>query len=384
MLLFTLISCTSAPEGPDYIQRFGAAPEAVIAEVSAMPDPVRQEAAVIQLCEAYPGYTAQLCAALPDGPARLRCDRFNARPHLWSITPDTPSTGRLGLPAPLLGMWQDTDADSSTCRADDHACLEARVRQLAPQDAIPDIAATCKAYVDRRLESDCFFAASELLPYGPDLYPRAMRLCAGSGMYAHECHGHVLLRMRVDDPEPLSAARLLQEEDAIARFWAAQSPDFAPEAIGLYWSTTMARDVGTVQPFPAALRGVLPQRLMPHLRSAVALRVINEDDPIETARAVMRGEPRDIPRAFMPPIMPEKTVWRGRPADAPVSGWIFFNDVRGGKRPVHADPDIDLHLAVMTAVAMRNPPRTALLEALQEDPRPTVSWAARRLLQPPR
>lgn len=377
LLLLSACAASPQPAAPALRDAFSADPQATIAQVSQMDDPIAQEAVVIDLCETFPGYTAQLCAALSDGPARDRCERFNARPHLWSITDQTPSSGRLGLPSGFLASWEDTPAQPGECAPSAHACLEARVQALAEKDALEAVAATCRAYADARLQNDCFFAASEQVPYGADLYARAMPLCAGSGRYAHECHGHVLLRMRADDPAPLSADRLLAEEQAIAHFWADRDPAFGQAAADLYWATVASRALGTAEPFPAVLAASLPERVQPHVRSAVALRVINADDPIAAAQAAMRGQPAPLEKAFMPPVMPEARLWLGDPSPER----IYFNDVRGGQRPVHADPDIDLHLAVMTAVAMRNPPRRDVLERLRSDPRPPVQQGAARLLR---
>lgn len=381
MILSALIACTpQPPPAVDYRAAFGEDPTAVTEVVRQMSDPIEQEIVVIALCEAYPGYTAELCAALPAGAARTRCERFNARPHLWSITDTAPASGRLGLPSDFTQLWDDTAPDPGPCREDDHGCIEARVRELATSGKIDAVAQTCRSFADARLENDCFFAASELVTYGEDLYERAMPLCAGSGRYAHECHGHVLLRMRADDPEAPSAERLLEEEASVLQLWSEHDAGFGAKAVDLYWSTAAARSIGTALPFPSALTESLPERVMPHLRSAVALRVINEADPIARAREAMSGVEVSLPRAFMPPVMPEARLWLGSQAgDLPLER-ISFNDVRGGQRPVHPDADVDLHFAVMTAVAMRSPPRRDVLEGLRLDPRPPVRWGASRLL----
>ena len=136
-----MMACWSAgePEGPDRVNRFNSEPDVVIAEVLAMTDPVAQEVAVLELCEAWPGYTSTLCAALPEGAARSRCDRFNARPHLWSIEQNSTSaswsggvsSGRLGLPAAFLQTWSGAAAAAGECAGSDHACLEAAAQGSA-------------------------------------------------------------------------------------------------------------------------------------------------------------------------------------------------------------------------------------------------------------
>ena len=254
------------------------------------------------------------------------------------------------------------------------------MRSRAASGDVDAVAEICKSYADRRLQGDCFFAASELLPYTLDLYTGAVSLCAGSAMYAHECHGHVLLRLHADDPEPLSAERLTEKAAVVKGFWDARDPGFGAQAVDLYWATAASRAIGTAEPFPVALFSELPVGVLPHLRSAVALRVINEPDPVAAAEAVVRGERADLPKAFMPPVMPAVQVWRApQPGDL-VRDPIFFNDVRGGKRPTSTDPAVDLRIAVLTAVAMRSPPRREVMVSLSETGDLRVRWAARELL----
>lgn len=382
MWSFLLFACSQAPPPRDWVAEFDRDPQAVIAAVASLSDPVQQEAVVITLCEAYPGYTAELCPALAPGAARERCERFNERPHLWSITtPADPGKGRLGLPETLMQRWADQAANSGTCGGGDHGCLEENAARFAARGELEAVASVCKAFGDTRLVNDCFFSASEQVPMGDRLYAQAMLLCAGSGMYAHECHGHVLLRLAAEGRAGVEAEALLAEEQRIRQFWDAHDAAFGTDAVDLYWSTIMARQLGTLQPFPQPVLTTLPDRLMPHLRSAVALRVIEEARPIAVAQSVFAGAPPSLRRAQLPPMMPEIRLWQTATPHPEIQSWIFFNDVRGGRRPVHSDPDIDLHLAVMTAVAMKNPPRIDVLHALMEDERPVVQWGARSLLE---
>ncbi len=391
-MLLALLAChpEPVPQGPDLVTRYATEPDAVIAEVRAMADPVEQEIAVLALCESWPGQTAALCEALPEGAARSRCERFNARPHLWSIEDSSAtaswtggaSSGRLGLPDGFLATWSATPPAPGECAVSDHACLDSAARGLAEAGDVAGAAGVCRAF-SGRLADDCFFATSELLPYGPDLYSRAMPLCAGSGDFAPECHGHVLLRLRAGDYNPLSTERLEQEADGVRRFWLEREPSYAPLAVDLYWSTAAARTLGTAQPFPVSVFSSLPANIHPHIRSAIALRVTGEADPMGAALAVLSGGSANLPRAFGPgaPVMPPARLWRGRRQSEPTLSRIFFNDVRGGQRPVHPDPSTDLGLAVLTACAMRQPPRLDVLEAAYADEsNPLLRWGAVRLL----
>ena len=391
-MLWVMLACRqdAVSDGPDLVERYGTEPDAVISEVRAMTDPVTQEAAVLALCEAWPGRTTALCEALPEGAARSRCARFNARPHLWSIEQNSTSaswtggasSGRLGLPDSFLQHWSGTPADPRACEISDHACLEETALSLAEAGDVDGAAGVCLSF-SGRLAHDCFFAASELLPYGADLYTRAMPLCAGSGDFGPECHGHVLLRLRAGDYNPLSTARLEEEASSVRQFWFAREPAYAPLAVDLYWSTAAARTLGTAQPFPVSVFSSLPANLHPHIRSAIALRVTGEADPVAAARGVLTGGNANLPRAFGPgaPVMPPARLWRGRRQEEPNLNRIFFNDVRGGQRPVHPDPSTDLILAVMTASAMRQPPRLDVLEdAYADENEPLLRWGAIRLL----
>lgn len=391
-MFWVILACRqeALPEGPSLVERYGTAPEVVIAEVTAMADPVAQEVAVLSLVESWPGQTAALCKALPNGAARDRCARFNSRPHLWSIAGSSSSarwsggagSRRLGLPDRFLETWSGTPAAPGDCATTDHACLEAAARSFAEADDISGAAGICAVF-SGRLAYDCFFAASEMVPYGPDLYTRAMPLCAGSGDYAPECHGHVLLRLRAGDYNPLSTARLEQEADSIRQFWLTREPAYAPFAVDLYWSTAASRTLGTAQPFPVSVFSTLPASVHPHARSAIALRVTGTEDPLAIATAVLSGGSADLPQAYSPgaPMMPPSKLWRGVRQGQSGLSWIFFNDVRGGQRPVHPDATTDLGLAVLTACAMRQPPRIDVLEDAYADlNNPLLRWGAVRLL----
>ncbi|MFT5684541.1 MAG: hypothetical protein ACI8RZ_005482 [Myxococcota bacterium] len=391
-MIWVMLACRqdTVSQGPTLVERYETESEAVIAEVRAMGDPIAQEVAVLALCESWPGQTAALCKALPEGAARSRCERFNTRPHLWSIKDSSASaswtgwvgSGRLGLPAAFLTTWDATPPAPGACEITDHACLEDAAHSLAEAGDVEGVAGVCNSFTGR-LADDCFFTASELLPYGPDLYTRAMPLCAGGGDFGPECHGHLLLRMRAGDYNPLSAERLEQEANSIRQFWFAREPSYAPHAMSLYWSTAASRTLGTAQPFPVSIFDSLPANVHPHIRSAIALRVTGEAEPLATAYAVLSGGSATLPLALGPgaPMMPPARLWRGRRQGEPELSRIFFNDVRGGQRPVHPDASTDLGLAVLTACAMRQPPRLDVLEDAYADLNsPLLRWAAVRLL----
>ena len=80
-------------------------------------------------------------------------------------------------------------------------------------------------------------------------------------------------------------------------------------------------------------------------------------------------------------MMPPARLWRGQRSGEPQLQRVFFNDVRGGQRVIHPDPDTDLVLAVMTASAMRQPTRTDVLEGVyRSETAPILRWGAIRLL----
>ena len=58
----------------------------------------------------------------------------------------------------------------------------------------------------------------------------------------------------------------------------------------------------------------------------------------------------------------------------------FFVPLAGGRRPVHPDPQVDLRLAVLTAMAHLRQPRLDYLVSALEDEDAMVRWTAARLL----
>ncbi len=231
--------------GGDPVQRWPDQPDAVLAEVAAMTDPVSRLAVVIAVTEAHPGTTQALCQLLPPGPDQARCDRLNLRPHLQGASPagGAPAGGTPGAPsgrnpgggaqaaavramtslsgpgivrdlvaqAPPADPWAEQPVVETACAdaADPRACTNREAAGAMGRGEPAVAAATCRGLPDARWRQECFFFAAEnplegaigepgARGAGPRDLPliqaragHAVSLCLGSGDFLAQCLRHV-------------------------------------------------------------------------------------------------------------------------------------------------------------------------------------------------
>ncbi|MCB9760098.1 MAG: hypothetical protein H6739_09715 [Alphaproteobacteria bacterium] len=366
LTLLLLLACTSTPEDPAdaLVAAWPEDPDGVAARVRALDDPVVQQVAVSRLAERYPGQTGALCAALEAGPARDRCARFNQRPHLWTVPPRAADAAPALRPAPpadvvvpdaLLDIWAATAPDPGSCSADDGLCLSTRAREAAAAGRVSAAAAACVSVDDDRARQDCFFAAAEAVPPGPDQYADAVRLCLGAGSFASMCHGHVLIAV-LSRPGPFALPPLVEQAARVRDAWtdAWANPEVGQRAVERLWSLAVAGRADTI-PDPLTLAEGAPPEAAQQLRNLHA----------ERRWAVDRARDGGLWRDYYPGE-------QGIPA-------VFLLDLGTGARPADDDPARDLALAELEAAARVEDGQDALVEALAGDDA-LLRWSAARLL----
>ena len=100
---------------------------------------------------------------------------------------------------------------------------------------------------------------------------------------------------------------------------------------------------------------------------------------MQTIHRALRGESLRLSKARGPgaPRYSPRPLWKTRTDNL---NWIRFCDIRGGWRPVHDTPEIDITWALLTASAMANPPRLDFWENLDQS-NWEVRWAMAHLLK---
>lgn len=430
-LVFAAITaCEQEPVAPppldidDLIARYANDPKGVRAEVLRISDPVLQDVAVMRLVEEYPGRTEGLCDSVPFGPARDRCTRFNNRPHLWGSyvkssgqgveswsRPDDFRARGTGaeFPDTLLERWAETAPRGDVCAAGDtpfHLCLEMSANDAAMRGDAETAAGYCMAAAEGRIRWDCFYStALAVTPkcdtahppppggvagHSTDVrfdYPRAAELCLGAGEYAAECHGHVLRgASELGAAAAASEADRLQQAVSVAEsielHWADREPGVGRATQEIYWALTARKTVERNLLPSGNVVERYPEGAHPHLRAAVAQRLIGAEDPLEATRTRLAGsfEPddgTDIRPHLEFELSPR--FWDTDLEGEADFGATYYLDVGAGRRATDPDPETDLALAVLEAAARSPSPRLDLIGDALDDERLIVRWSATRL-----
>ncbi len=276
MYALVLMACTSAPPlTPDLaVTRFEQDPQALQAEIAALPDALERQALVLALAETFPGETLGFCELLEER-ARKRCEAANNRPHLSADKQPPEPLGALmqGWPSP----WKDWPGTGSRSDALSRA-------KVAPN--IDEAAAACHAQPLGRYRDECFFQAAEAR--------EEPKLCLGAGGFAPNCLGHVARRTAEhaptsDSPDWDAFGARVSSHDMLGQ--TATRYEDRVWALALRSATARAGSPG------GHLADHLPEAALPHLRCGLALRLV-QDQPqasLEDLRALLAARPAPSP-----------------------------------------------------------------------------------------
>ncbi len=388
-------------------------PAAVTARVTSIPDEFTRTVVVGRLCEAYPGATRALCASLPMGPSRERCDRLNSRPHL-SVVPGAAAIGNSAAtggvpsddaPAPELPMAPPTPSfpevrlplpalpaevpDACADVADRGACLDRAAANavIAGQPGVAD--AICARHADTRWADECRFSSAEegVRARRGEAYPAAAVLCGASSRFAQECWAHVLTRLPRNIPLPNAAkpkARAAIELAAtIRRTWEGAGERVADVHVGRFWALYFANVYRRAAEVDGTPLDVYPEEAWPHARAAATVRL--------HALGRLQGGYAEQLTQLREALAHRKVVSTGRgegsdlvyvpELGAPVTDGPTVSFLGAPRRALGADEEQDLRMCLVESAARTATPQVALLREAAAGDDPRVAAEARRLLE---
>jgi len=424
LLLPTLVACRSGPPArmedcADLacrkawaVQRWPSDPQAVTAAVLALQDPLEQLAVSSEVAETWPGGSQALCAALPRGAARERCNQLNTRLHLGqdlarltAASPRTapgPASWRIdttALPPSPLRDASTTDDPCPAAQADDAGgCREHAAVRAASQGDATRAAALCLAVGSDKWRAECAFQAAEArLEAGrsPADLAGAVDLCLLADRYADNCFGHLALRLGETVP-PLDSAtaqdwdRLRVQAQALASVLHERGADtIVPTELGLFWAETMAQAMLRSRTLSGDALDFLPPEAVPHVHAALAAALVQATprqgrphlEALRDQLAQVLATRRDGPVPPGPPVRtwrPHQDLWpEDRPGDGAIPAVIYMGVSRRAVA-VH-DVDADLQICLLEAWARLRPEEPGLLEEGARSDQPLVRWTAERL-----
>ena len=318
--------------------------------------PMTRQNIWLSILSTHPEEASSICAKLTNTIAKQTCKRFQNRPHLQTISPleqNHWSGGALGertvFPREFVPLRNELSSIESVLQDPEclksAICLQTQAEERSLSDW-KDAAVFCRALETDLAQSDCLFHIAESLPVHVDRYETAAKLCAMSGGFSGECHNHVLLKYASKMYD-----RVDWHEQLIERFTELYPEGYASVLTDVYWSIVAFRVIGMEYPLDTARFLNWPDTFQPHLKSIVALRMWEEEGAWQKSNRALKGEMMRVAKARGPsaPRFTPKEKWSVRDGSM---NWIRFCDVRGGHRPTHSHPDVDLAWALLTAFAM--------------------------------
>jgi len=381
----------------------------VTSRVVAVPDDLERTLIAGRLCETFPGQTGALCAALPQGASRVRCERLNGRPHLGGdpslTTPATPMSGGapvgVGTPPvpnvsanPRLPRFTLTfppakrPAVACDGEADRGACLDAAAVAAVMSGDFGGANATCALHVEARYADECrFHAAEEAVGANHgEGYAGAAALCTVSASFVEECLVHVLARVPRRVFPPYAAKSDAAEAVATAKWirdaWAAGEPEVGASHVARFWALYFANAYRQTEAPDGTPLDTYPEEAWPHVRAAAAMRLRElgrlsgslpqQQAKLEEAlahreeRGARRGKPQDL--VFVSDL--------GAPESPGPVTWFLGSS----QRALGQDAGVDALFCLLESAARGQPPDRSLLEEATYQADPRVKAEAIRLL----
>ena len=381
--MLALLLASGCHEAPSLTARWRSDPDQAAAEIAALP-PTEQLAAVETILLVDPAGVGPLCGVLPEGDARLRCRTVQTRPHLWRGDAVPATTA---LPSPLAGT------PPSTGRCDDLAnptvCWSRHAVGRASAGDAGGAAGGCLAIAAEPWRSECMFQSAETLleARGLDRYPDAVSLCALSEAFVTDCleHGVAQLAARAPatpggDWQPVRAAA-----EMITAHWQDIAPRQGRQQREALWALASALVYVEAPTISSAPLEVLPVEAHPHIRAAMAWRLLRLSDSadLDTLTARLADTPLEdsMPPARQPRALvglPDSWGDAVPPVDAKTTTWMGIST-----RVVSPEATVDGTIALLEAAA-RQPGREDLIGQALAHTDPLVAWTAQRLRDPQR
>jgi hypothetical protein len=381
----------------------------VTARVVAVPDDLARTVVVGRLCEAFPGQTSALCAALPEGASRTRCERLNGRPHLGGdptqTKPANPISGGAPIGAgsppvpnvstnprlPLLVLpMPAAKAPPVACdgEADRGACLDAAAVAAVLSADFGRADATCSMHAEPRYADECRFHAAEeaVSADHQNAYAGAAALCTASASFAEECLVHVLSRLPRRVLPPYAAkSDTADVADVAARIrdaWAAGGGEVADSHIARFWALYFANSYRQTEAPDGTPLDTHPEEAWPHIRAAAAMRLRELErlrgklpEQVATLEAALaHREQRGVRRGKVPDLVFVADL--GVPVSAGPVTWFLGSS----QRALGEDAATDVLFCVLESAARGQSPDRFALEEGAYHANPRVAAEAARLL----
>lgn len=359
----------------------------------------------MQLVEAAPGGTARLCEQLEPGPAQRRCVSVQERPHLrFELPAGELEGGRSGggpttrhsLPADHV-VSPLADVPPLTAQCDDthdpNSCQGSRAQQRALQGDVAAVAGLCAAMSEPRWREECLFSAAETIvdSLGAEGYAGASDLCLGSGRFASNCQFHLIIhlaaRLPVGEPAPGGWEAAIAIAGVVQQRWRDLEPDFGAVVHQRFWAEVTFRAFLERETLSGELLDVLPIEAAPHVRAAVAWRLLRlergemlslEDWVVRLTEALAARQEVEAPNTRAPLYIEVDDLWGwDREDDAQVPALPYLTSAR---RAVSLDLEEDLTICVLEAVARHAKQADSVLLDGTSSAYPLAAWTAERLL----
>ncbi|MFT5685515.1 MAG: hypothetical protein ACI8RZ_006467 [Myxococcota bacterium] len=419
MMLWLALACVSQPEPlPERIEDcLDAACREVwilhpdhrdaavqVAALQTITQPEERIVLVRKILDLNPQQPQTLCQQLPDGDARQYCARIQHRPHLTEAPPRrSEQTARASggpsntEPGGLSGggFVEGLTPQEAGCVdvSDERACRSQDALIQATSGDLGAAARSCLAVEAGRWRGECMFSAAETGLASGAPYARTAQLCMAAEPFSQQCHSHLLSAMAIRVPGASSPAiawkRTINHAEQIAAAWAKIDPGIGALLVDRFWSEAVRLSY-LEQPVVGDPLDHLPPGAAPHVRAAVAWNLVAAAPSAEVSLAtwVSRAEAALASRAeaattpLTPRVRKTMRLWirdhweTDSPGDGAIPATYYFGSAR---RPLDADPAIDLQLCLLEALARQPGASTSLFETAAISEVAVIAWSARRL-----
>lgn len=371
---------------------FPADPPGAMSEIGALADPIAQGALLDRLADTRPDAVRSLCAALPTGPARTRCESLNTRPHLWQKA-EKPPPDRSGSTAGSRA-WQEIVPEQVPCTTDRIACQTRAALQRAESGNAASVAGACLAIDSQPWRDECFFQAAERASESDPArgLPLAATLCTSAPRFVVHCLQHLRWQVAIHAPAASAdaadwvalregvtgASEQIAVGDAEeARAWASRT-----------WASALRAAYEWENPVTGGPLDAVPSEAVPHVTCAAAwrlwnleaqqVRTLGEWGEALTAALQRRGQAAPSDGRKHREFITARNLW----IDV-LPGEETFVEIPwldASRRVLAADARGDALVCILEAAGHDSTPPAALLTEGLRDPDVVVRWTAARLL----
>ena len=326
------------------VSDFQQEPKQVLSEILENKDAILRESEILEIIEAYPQKSQELCQYIKSDAGKGKCRRFQERPHLWTVNLEQKPYWTSGMfdervLFPELPLQQIPSYEKSQCK--DRICVENSMKKFAKEGNIGGIWSACNVLSvnskdkNDRGYSDCLFRGAESLDV--QYYKDAVWMCQNAVPYQPECHNHVLLK--IVSQNDIYMERHQKSLEIILDVWK-EHPKYQKEIENVYWSLVGSRMLGTFKPIERKWIAPYQNHLYPYLNNALALRLVTASDPIAEYEKLMEGTTINPPKAPSPdhPNFISKRFQSNK--------GVYLCDFRCGKRMVRKNQREDFILAL--------------------------------------